>query len=300
MSPSRVAIVVLNYRRFAETRECLASVFAGSYPNAGVILLDLGSTRDQLKSLRERHPRLRIVPLSENRGYAGNNNLGIRLALEDGADWVLLLNDDIRIAPDAVAGLTAAGEADARVGIVGPLVYHHDRPTVIQSAGGRLDPRWWPRHLDANEPDRGQLTAPRRVDWVTGCAIQIRRVVVERVGFLDERFFTYWEETEFCLRATRAGWAILNVPEARVWHKGGQGDASPQVAYYMVRNRLFFLARHRAPLTAWWSAWAEPLRTVASLTLRPGRDAAPMRAAILRGMRDFLRQRGGPSPVTRR
>jgi GT2 family glycosyltransferase len=303
MATPHVAVVVLNYHRLADARECLASVFAGSYPSMSVILLDLGSTRDQQVMLQRAHPHLQIVPLAENRGYAGNNNRGIRLALEQGADWVLLLNEDTRADPECVAELTAAAAGDSRVGVVGPLVYHYGAPSVIQSAGGRLDARWWPTHLGAGEPDRGQLSEPRRVDWVTGCAIQIRRPVLEQVGLLDERFFAYWEETEFCVRARQDGWGILNAPRAKVWHKGGQPDRSigPEITYYMVRNRFFLLARHRAPWSAWLAAWSGTLRALAAMTFRPTPSGTPAhRAALVQGIRDFLRHRGGPMPPTRR
>ena len=298
-----VAVVVLNYHRFLDTRECLSSVFASADPSVRVILLDLGSSSDQLASLQGTHPRLQVVPLSENRGYAGNNNIGVRLALDQGADWVLLLNEDTRIDPRCMAELMAAVEARPNAGVVGPLVCHYDSPAVIQSSGGRLDARWRSFHLSQDEPDRGQLTEVRQVDWVAGCAMQMRRGLIERIGLLDERFFNYWEETEFCLRARRNGWEILNAPRAKVWHKGGRAGrpVDPSVGYYMTRNRFLFLARHRAPLSAWITAWAETLRTLAAMTARPNSPAtAAHRAAVTQGIRDFLRQRGGPMPLARR
>lgn len=298
-----VVIVVLNYHRFPDAWDCVTSVFESSYPNARAILLDLGSSPEQLERLQDAYPRLRVVSLAENRGYAGNNNLGIRLALDQGADWVLLLNEDTRVDPDCVAELTAVADSDPRVGIVGPVVYHYDAPSVIQSAGGRLDARWLPSHLCRDEPDRHQVAEPRRVDWVTGCAIQVRRRVLERVGLLDERFFAYWEETEFCLRSRTDGWWILNAPRAKVWHKGGQPGrpVDPSLVYYMARNRFLFLARHRAPLSAWASAWTETLRTLVSMTFWPDRRSTPEhRRALARAVRDFLLQRHGPMPPRRR
>jgi GT2 family glycosyltransferase len=198
-----------------------------------------------------------------------------------------------------LAELIAVGESDPRIGIVGPMVYHHDEPTVIQSAGGRLGRNWESQHIAQNEPDTQQFTSPRAVDWISGCAILVRRAVIEQVGMLDERFFYYWEETEWCLRATRAGWRILHAPQARLWHKGVQRDyrPKPSVAYYNTRNRLLVLAKHRAPLRTRLAVWGQIARTLTSMTVRPKwRASRSHRDAMLRGTIDFLRHRWGQGP----
>ena len=96
-----------------------------------------------------------------------------------------------------------AGQSDSTIGIVGPMVYHHNEPDVIQSAGGSLGPYWQSQHLGENEKDIGQFQNLRNVEWISGCAIMVRRPVIERVGSLDARFFYYWEETEWCLRTSQ-------------------------------------------------------------------------------------------------
>jgi GT2 family glycosyltransferase len=116
---------------------------------------------------------------------------------------------------------------------------------------------------------------------------------------LDERFFYYWEETEWCLRSTRAGWRILHAPQARLWHKGVQRDyrPKPSVAYYNTRNRLLVLAKHRAPLYTWLVVWGQIARTLTSMSVRPKwRASRSHRDAMLRGTIDFLRQRWGQGP----
>jgi GT2 family glycosyltransferase len=218
--------------------------------------------------------------------------------MNQGADWILVLNEDTIIAPDCLAQLIETGEGDSRVGIVGPMVYHHGEPAVIQSAGGRIDRRWESFHVAQNETDRGQFDAPHRVDWISGCAILVRRAVIEQVGAIDPRYFYYWEETEWCLRAGRAGWRIVHVPRAKIWHKGVQRDYRPKatVTYYATRNRLLTLSKHKAPLSVWLAAWLQILRTMTSWTLRPKwRSMHEHRHAMGRGVLDFLLQRwGGP------
>jgi GT2 family glycosyltransferase len=293
-----VVSVILNTNRRADTLECLASLARGTYPAHHVIVLDNASTDGSAEAIRAEFPAVEVVALEENLGYAGNNNVGIALALERGAAWIFVLNEDTVLAPDCLERLVGGGESDARIGIVGPMVYHHDEPGVIQSAGGHLTPWWDSRHIGQNVPDSGQYAGPHAVDWISGCAILVRRAVVEQVGPIDPRYFYFWEETEWCLRAGRAGWQVLHVPAARLWHKGVQRDYRPKptVTYYATRNRLLTMAKHHAPLYVRAAAWLQIARTLASWTLKPRwRHMREHRHAMWRGATDFMRARwGGP------
>jgi GT2 family glycosyltransferase len=299
MSQPYVVTVILNTNRREDTLACLASLAGSTYGNHHSIVLDNASTDGSVEAIRAAFPAVEIISLAENRGYAGNNNVGIAAALDRGADWVFVLNEDTILDPACLAELIKVAESDSRVGIVGPLVYHHNEPTVIQSAGGRLGRNWESQHIAQNEPDTQQFTAPRAVDWISGCAILVRRAVIEQVGLLDERFFYYWEETEWCLRAARAGWQIVHTPHARLWHKGVQRDyrPKPSVAYYNTRNRLLMLAKHHAPLRTRLAVWGQIARTLTSMTVRPKwRASRQHRDAMLRGTIDFLRHRWGQGP----
>ncbi len=182
------------------------------------------------------------------------------------------------------------------------MVYHYDESNVIQSAGGILDAKWRSIHAGQNEVDRGQFSAPREVSWVSGCALLVRREMIETVGMLDERFFMYWEETEWCLRAVKAGWRIVHAPAARLWHKGVQRDYRPQpyVMYYMTRNRFLMLQTLRGPRTAWLDAWVQTLRTLISYTLKPKwrEEKRTERTMLWRALRDFLASRWGAMPAS--
>lgn len=294
-----VISVILNTNRKADTLECLASLEAGRYANHRAIVLDNHSSDGSVEAIRAAFPRVEVIELAENRGYAGNNNVGIRKALAEGAEWVFVLNEDTVLDPMCLGHLIAVGESDARIGIVGPLVYHHDEPGIIQSAGGGMSTRWEGFHHGQNEPDRGQFNRPHDVQWISGCGILVRRAVIEQIGVIDERFFIYWEETEWCTRAGEAGWRIVQVPAAKMWHKGVQRDyrPKPSVTYYSTRNRLLLLSTHRAPLVAWATAWAQILRTLTSWSIRPKwREKRDHRDAMWRGLVDFLCRRWGPMP----
>jgi GT2 family glycosyltransferase len=299
-----VVSVILNTNRRDDTLECLRSLGEGDYLRLETIVLDNASTDGSAAAIRNAYPAVRLIALQENRGYAGNNNVGIEAALGMGAKWVLVMNEDVVVAPDAVSRMVEVGEADPRIGVVGPMVYHWQEPEVIQSAGGALDRGWRSRHEGQNEPDRGQYREPRPVDWISGCALLARREMIQEVGSLDSRFFYYWEETDWCLRARRAGWRVVAVPAAHIWHKGVQRHYHPgaDVTYYSTRNRLLMLGKHRAPVGAWLAASTEMARTLLAWTVRPKwRSMRSHRDAMWQGMTDFLRRRWGrrPDPIAR-
>jgi GT2 family glycosyltransferase len=211
---------------------------------------------------------------------------------------VFVLNEDTILDPGCVRRLVDVGGQDPRIGVLGPMVYHHDEPGVIQSAGGKLSRYWESFHLAQNVTDTGQYSAPHHVDWISGCAILVKRDVIDQVGMIDARYFYFWEETEWCLRASRGGWSIVHVPQAKLWHKGVRRDyrPGPHVTYYATRNRLLTLSKHRAPAFAWLFTWLQISQTLTSWTIKPKwRSMAGHRHAMWRGATDFLRQRwGGP------
>jgi GT2 family glycosyltransferase len=300
MSEPFVVTVILNTNRREDTLACLASLERGTYNNHKVIVLDNNSSDGSVEAIRSSFPAAQIIKLQKNLGYAGNNNVGIAAALALGAEWVFVLNEDTMLAPDCLSQLVQVGNSDPHIGIVGPMVYHYNESTVIQSAGGKLGRDWQAWHLGQNEPDRGQFPLPHRVDWISGCAILVRRQAIEQIGMLDERFFYYWEETEWCLRARKFGWRILHVPQAKLWHKGVQRDYQPNpgVTYYATRNRFLMLAKHRAPLRAWLVSWGQTLRTLASWSIKPQwRSKRAHRDAMWQGTLDFLRRRWGVRPT---
>jgi GT2 family glycosyltransferase len=299
MSAPLVISVILNTNRREDTLACLASLAANSYQPQITLVLDNASTDGSVEAIRAAYPQTQVLSLTENRGYAGNNNVGIAWAMEHGADWVLVLNEDTILAPDCLATLVAAGSADPRAGMLGPMVYYYDQPQVIQSAGGMLGPRWLSIHRGQHEVDHGQFATVQSVEWLSGCALAVRRAVIEQVGMIDERFFIYWEEVDWCTQARRAGWSLLHVPAAKIWHKGVQSDyrPSPGITYYMTRNWFLFMSKNHAPLSARLYAAGTTLRTLSSWTLKPKwRNMRAHRDAMLHGLLDFARRRWGMRP----
>jgi GT2 family glycosyltransferase len=299
-SVPKICAVILNTNRREDTLECLQSLINNQYPNLHIIILDNASTDGSYEAIQTTYPQVQQVSLTENKGYAGNNNAGIALAMEAQADWIFVLNEDIILAPDALSQLMTVVQELPQVGIIGPLVYHHNEPTIIQSAGGILSARWDSSHLGLNETDHGQYNQPQEVQWISGCAIGVRRLAIEQAGMIDERFFYYWEETEWCLRIRSFGWQALVIPQAKIWHKGVQRDyqPNPNVTYYSTRNRLLLYSKHHPSLRIWLSTGLFFLRTLLSWSLKPRwQNNRQHRDALWQGLTDFLKKRWGIRPV---
>jgi GT2 family glycosyltransferase len=294
-----VVIIVLNWNRKDDTLACLASLQQVTYPNFETVVVDNGSTDGSVPAIRARFAHQAVIETGENLGFVGGNNVGLHDARKRGADYALLLNNDVQVAPDFLSHLIEDIDADPSIGVVGPMIYYFDLPDTIWSAGGRID---WKRGgsfmigVDKRHHE-GEYTT-REVDFVSGCALLVRMSALERAGDLDPRFFAYYEETEWCVRIRRAGYCILHVPRAKIWHKIKPNDEraeSPLVHYYMTRNRLLFLKATDAGLRLWLhTLLAEYLRTLLSWTLRPKwRDKKPHRRMMIRAIGDALQGQWG-------
>ena len=291
MSLPYVITVILNTNRRQDTLETLDSLAKCDYQNHKVIVLDNASEDGSVEAISSEFPDVQIIELNENLGYAGNNNVGIAAAMNQGADWIFVLNEDTIVDLECISHMIAAAQNHSHAGILGPLVYHFDEPEVIQTAGGVIDHNWQAQHIGQNQHDQGQYSGVREVDWISGCAILVNRQVIEQVGDLDSRFFYYWEETDWCLRARESGWKLYCVSAAKLWHKGVQRDyrPSPNVTYYSSRNRLLLLKKHHAPRHVWVFTLFQMLRTLSSWTIRPKwRSMREHRDAMWQGATDFL------------
>lgn len=299
MPQPHVIAVILNTNRRQYTLDCLSSLEGLEYQNLSTIVLDNQSSDGSVEAIHSAFLAVEVIELETNLGFSGNNNVGIQAAMAQGADWIYVINEDVVMDPDCLSWLVKIGESDPRIGILGPMVYHDDEPEMIQTAGGVMDHYWRAWHLAQNELDVGQYVDPHLVDWISGCAIMVRRSMVEQIGILDDRFFYYWDETEWCLRAREHGWKVMHVPQAKLWHKGVQRDykPGPSVTYYNTRNRFLMLSKHDAPAGAWFVAWYETLRTLASWSIRPQwRSMRDHKMAMWQGVMDFLQHRWGRMP----
>jgi GT2 family glycosyltransferase len=246
------AVVIVNWNGCRLLDVCLEAVFAQTPPPELVVVVDNGSTDGSVAYLRERWPGVRIVALERNVGVAAGNNAGTRAALDAGARFVLLLNNDADMRPRALADLRAALDAAGDAAWASaPKILYRSEPDRIWSAGGAFE--WWrglSRDRGTGEPDHGQYDQPSDIDYANTCCLLVRADVFARVGMMDEAYFMYYDDSDFSARIRRAGGRIRYVPSAEVLHdvqattKASAGGPNFFALYYTTRNRGRFIARN--------------------------------------------------------
>lgn len=328
----RVCILLLNWRGWRDTIECLESLFRLDYGNYQVVVCDNDSGDGSLERIAEwargeriaeapstsemrelstppvekplrlavlsreeaedgmpdSDARIVLIQTGENLGYAGGNNVGIRWALRRGsAEYLWLLNNDTVVDREALTALVRRSDGDPVVGMVGSRILYYDQPRRIQALGGGRVERWTgiTHHLDGESHAADERLQP---DYITGSSLLVRVELSEEIGLLDERYFLYSEEVDWCLRARERGWKLAYAPESRVWHKGGRSVSygSALHDYHTVRGMLLLVGRFypsRLPVAIAYSA----IRCLAPKVVRF--QYTRMRA-VLRAYADLIRR----------
>ncbi|MEX0682113.1 MAG: glycosyltransferase family 2 protein [Dehalococcoidia bacterium] len=246
-TPPSVTIVILNWNGLADTRECLQSLQAVDYGAFRAIVVDNGSRNDEAGKLEaEFGSFLEVLRLSKNRGFAGGANAGIRRALEADGDYVLLLNNDTVVAPTFLQMMIDAARELPDLAAACPRTNFYDRPRVIYSTGGEVSIwRAVATQVGRGEEDTGQYDRVKRRDYADGVCMLIPRSAIEKVGLLDEQYFAYWEETDWCIRARAYGLHCYYVPLARIWHKASRSQKPDARFDYLYRRNALLFARKR-------------------------------------------------------
>jgi len=234
-----VYIVILNWNRRDDTAECLRSVSGLAYPRFRTLVVDNASTDGTLAAIHSLFDDVETVANERNLGFAAGNNVGIRHALAHGADYALLLNNDVVVDKRLLDELVAVGESRPDAGIIVPKIYYFGEDKRIWSAGAQW--RSFPPRvtmIGLGQEDGPAFNSRRELDYATGCAMLIRRKVLEEVGLLDPDFFMYQEDYEFSYRIRQAGYKIVYVPDAILWHKvsTSTGERSPEKWYLWARS----------------------------------------------------------------
>lgn len=298
---ARVAVVILNWNNPGDTLACLESLQQLTYPCFELILVDNGSDDNSVPIIRRQYPDLLLVETAANLGYAGGNNIGIRCALDRGAEFVCLLNNDTIVAPGFLEPLVAVCTDGHGAAIATPMICEEAQRDVIWALGVAVHARSaGPIRLHAGELRSAWATAaPYQVDSAAGTAMLVPRFVFESVGCLDEEFYLYFEETDWVLQAREAGFPTIAVPASVIWHKvsAALGATSPVIDYYMARNHLRFIARHWSGPARWRlliRSVARTLLVVAAYTVKShGGARRPHRDGRLLALRDAARGRWG-------
>ena len=301
MPQPSVYVIVLNWNTLEETARCIDSVLGHSYLNYQILVVDNGSTGDSVAALRDRAPNVEVIALSTNTGYTGGNNIGMAHAFAAGADYVWLLNNDALAAPDTLAKLVETAETEPDIGLVSPVQREWtDAPDIHTICG----------HFDFAAPSTEQTDAislarswlaerPQRV-LLYGAALLVRRALWEKIGGLDERFFAYFEDSDYSVRSIYAGFRNYLALDAFIYHKKKPTKDNPQsikphVYYYVARNEILFWVKYTRGLCLLKSIWWHILRQRYQINRMGGYQAGI--DAILAGLWDGWRGVRGECPA---
>jgi len=283
MSFPRVFIIVLHYGIQETTYQCLKSLNLLNYPNFEVIVID-NDPKHRLADFDFPFKITKIVN-AENLGFSGGNNAGIRYALEKGADYVLLLNNDAKIIDnDFLKNLVLFAEKNDQLGILGPVIYR-ENTNEIHFSGGKIN--WL---YNKAEHRKGKN------DYITGACLLIKRRAIEKIGLMPEEYFLYFEDAEWCLRARRAGFLCAVVPRAKIAHKVSENakEYSFSYVYYHYRNGLLF-AKRNAPflikIIAYKISFFNYLKELIKLIFMPSKRQ--WAKAAMKGIGDFWKGKTG-------
>ena len=282
----RIVAVVLSWNGREDTLAALESL-----RGIETVVVDNGSTDGSGDAVAERFPAVELIRIGVNLGFAGGNNVGVRRALDRGADWVLLLNNDATVEPGLVDALAEAAVARPDAGVLACKVLYADSDR-LWFAGAGFDPYLGrSRHRGFGQSDAPGTVA--ETERATGAAMAVSRAAIETVGLLDEELFLYAEDIEWSLRIRNAGFAVVYVPDARVRHRvsaAAGGAGSPTTSYYETRNMLAVVERYR-PLPRGLSGLRRAAVVGPRVLLAARRP--PSAWAAVRGWRDYRRGRMG-------
>lgn len=293
----KVYIIVLNWNGKDDTLDCLQSLHSTNYDNYRVVLVDNGSEDDSVKAVREKFPEVEVVETGKNLGFAGGNNVGIEYAIKAGTDYVFLINNDTTVHPDYLKELVDVAESDVKIGAVGSKIMYYSEPERIWFVGGKIN--WLKNkgeHIGLDEIDKGQFDEIREVDYLTGCALLVKREVVEKVGVLEDDYFLYYEDADYSLRIQNAGYKTVYAPKSKIYHKVSRSTkpGSSSYVYYHVRNGLVNARRNGSlPIKIAIYIFALLLAVKQAIKIVFFPKKRNWAFAVLRGEKDFLRGKMG-------
>lgn len=298
-SDPNIGVVLLNHNGRRFLNGCVESLEATRYPRLQIVIVDNASTDGSAAGVRRDHSHVTVLPQASNRGFAEGMNIGIRHLLEQGCDYILLLNNDTVVDAGLPAALVAAADGST---LVAPKSYDWEGRVVNSHAGevdwlrGRLRERFFGR---ADEQDTMRR---QEVELADGACLLVPAGAFRRVGLFDAAYFLYYEDWDFVVRARRLGYRVVFDPAATLRHyergTSGAADTSPVTAYYTTRNRLRFMRKH-APSAAAYSAFLVYFSVTRAITMLDCARRGQWHLAgwMLRGIADFVRGRTGAGPM---
>jgi len=252
----KVSIIILNWNGIDDTIKCIESIEKAEYPNYDIVVVDNASSGNDVEILRQRfRDRINVIENKKNYGLSKGRNIGIRHALKGDALYIQILDNDVIVSPNFIIEMINAAQNDIDIGVIGPMIYYYEEPNKIAYAGRYIN--YWTGHIRTRgkgKLDCGQFNDISDVDCATGGTMFISRRALLTVGLLDERFFFWFEDMEFCARVIKSHLRVVLAPSAKVWVKkikkekpSGNIESNEKLAisgYYFIRNRFIFMKKH--------------------------------------------------------
>ncbi len=216
-----IYLIVLNWNGFEDTHACLLSLRDITYTNHRILVVDNHSSDDSPALIAQQHPEVELIHAPDNRGIAAGYNIGMRAALEAGADYVVPMNNDIEFDPAFLDEMLAAQQRWSNCGVVMPKIYYFDEPNVIWSNGGYMRWSWMPSNIllkNRTKRDTGQFEQEMEIRFAPSCCLLITREAAEQVLF-DEDYFFYFDDWDYCKLVRDLGYSIVFAPKSKLWHK---------------------------------------------------------------------------------
>ncbi len=254
---AKVFAVVLTWKNFSDTIECITPLKSQD-TQVSILCVDNGSHDGSLEKIKQAHPDISYLELAANLGYAGGNNAGISRAMEQGADYIWILNNDTLADKSACSGLLSAFEKKPGTGAAGSrILCYPDKKTTWFAGGIYRKFSGTTSHYLENKQDTGiKVLDGARLDYVSGCSMMLSRQAIEKAGMLDEKLFLLFEETDICARIKKSGMAVTMAADSTVYHKVSKTfPDSPLRLYYFTRNRLYISRKHFPAFLFFVAAW---------------------------------------------
>ncbi|BDQ04195.1 glycosyltransferase family 2 protein [Ignavibacterium sp.] len=250
LSKPQITVIIINWNGLDDTIECVKSLKTTDYENYKITIVDNNSNefnKTKLKELQENYKDITLIFNESNLGFSGGNNIGIQQALREGADYILLLNNDTIVEPSSFSKLISVFEHDINAGIASPKINYYDFPDLVWSAGGKISKIRGSGFAIGNIKSDSIKEEIKEVSFVSGCCMLIKKDLFNKVGLLDEDFFLYLEDTDFCVRVKEAGFKIYVANNSVIYHKVSKSTfklEKPISLYYTTRNRLLLVNKH--------------------------------------------------------
>lgn len=245
MKEKKIGIVLVNYNGGKYQNDCIKTIYNQNYKNIDVVVVDSASTDDSIEKLEKEYPSVHVIRKNENVGVAVGNNIGIKCCIENGAEYVLLLNNDTELDSHLLKNLERKASSST---VVVPKIYFYSPDNWIWFGGGGMD---WKKasgyHIGLREVDKGQYDKEMDILYSPTCCMMIHKSVFNTVGYIDESTFMYYDDTDFCVRLIDNGINIKYVPDAFMWHKVSSSSGGMQSkigVYYNNRNQLYFMKKY--------------------------------------------------------